>query len=90
LPAIESGSALLHKYVYGVVPPVEDAVADPLFPPKQETIVGTPMETTGEPALGTTAVAESTQPFASVNTTVYVPAMSPVAVSAVPPEGDHW
>ena len=86
---MESGSALLQRYAYGVVPPVDDAVADPLLPPKQETMVGTPMETTGEFAFGTVTIAESTQPFTSVNTTVYVPARSPVAVDNVPPEGDH-
>jgi hypothetical protein len=29
------------------------------------------------------------QPFASVTVTVYEPAISPVAVEPVPPEGDH-
>ena len=35
------------------------------------------------------AVAVVVQPAASVTVTVYVPAVSPVAVAAVPPEGAH-
>jgi hypothetical protein len=44
--------------------------AEPLLPPKQETLVDELIVIVGDPALGTVTVAVAVQPFASVTTTV--------------------
>ena len=75
--------------MYGPVPPEALTVAEPLLPAKQETLVVAVITAVGEPAFVTVTEAFPVQPFASVNTTVYVPARRPVAVAAVPPDGDH-
>jgi hypothetical protein len=64
-------------------------VADPLFPPKQFTLVNAVMLAVGPPLLTTVTVRVSTHPFASVIVHVYDPAINPVAVAPVPPDGAH-
>jgi hypothetical protein len=58
-----------HAYVYGPVPPEAATVAEPLLPPKQETLVVAVIVAVGEPALGTVTEAVPVHPFASVYTT---------------------
>lgn len=78
-----------HAKVNGDVPPEGAAVADPLSAPLQDTFVVELMEALTPAELFTTAVVVLLHPFASVMVHVYVPAESPVAVAAVPPEGAH-
>ena len=69
------------------VPPEADIVAAPLFPALQETFVCETAFTTI--AVGCVIVndLEAVQRFASVTVQVYVPAIKPVAVIPVPPDG---
>jgi hypothetical protein len=55
----------------------------------QETLVVEDTDPDKADGCVTVAVAVVVQPLASVTVTVYVPAASPVAVDAVPPEGDQ-
>jgi len=74
---------LLQAKVYGAVPPVPLAVADPLFPPLQLMFVfTTELATT---AVGSVIVVLDVvvQLFASVTVKVYVPDTSPLAVAVV-------
>jgi hypothetical protein len=59
------------------------------LPPKQETFTVEVIVTLGDPALGTLTDAVKVHPFTSVIRHVYGPAARPVAVAALPPEGDH-
>jgi len=72
-------------YVFVPVPPVADAVADPLAPPKHETFVGVPIDATKAVGCVMVVVSVSVQPLASVIVTVYVPAANPELIAAVPP-----
>jgi hypothetical protein len=56
--------------VYDVVPPVADAVADPLDPPLQLTMVGVPMLATSAVGWVIATVAVEVHEFASVTVTV--------------------
>jgi len=77
-----------HAYVYGPVPPEAVTEAVPFAPPLQETFVCAcvALSTVGC-VIVTTAV--PLQELASVTVTVYVPALSPDAVAAFPPDGAH-
>jgi hypothetical protein len=68
--AVFCTGALFHEYVYGPIPPVAVAVADPVLPPKQAMFVDAEIEAVGPPELVTTATAVVVQPFASVTVTV--------------------
>ena len=76
-------SELLHAKVYGAVPPVPFAVAEPSLPPLQLTFEFTTELATN--AVGSVIVVLDVvvQLFASVTVTVYVPATSPLAVADV-------
>ena len=76
-------------YVFVPVPPVADAVADPLAPPKHETFVGVPIDATKAVGCVMVVVSVSVQPLASVIVTVYVPAVNEEAVAEEPPPPDH-
>jgi hypothetical protein len=60
-----------------------------LFPPKQEIFVDAEIVAVGEPAFTMVTLTVIEQPLASVIVHVYVPADSPDAVAAFPPEGAH-
>lgn len=78
-----------HEYEYGAVPPEAVTVAEPLLPPKQRMFAELVIVAPGPPVFATFAVAVVVHPLASVIVTVYDPAISPVAVAAVPPAGVH-
>jgi hypothetical protein len=78
-----------HAYVNGDVPPEGAAVADPLSAPLQDTFVLELIEALTPAELFTTTVVVLLHPFESVTVQVYVPAESPVAAAAVPPDGAH-
>jgi hypothetical protein len=75
-------------YVYGPVPPEALTVAEPLLPPKQRIFAEAVMVAVGEPAFVIVMVRVIVHPFASVTTTTYAPAASPVGFDPLP-EGDH-
>ena len=78
-----------HRYVYGPVPEVGFAVITPLHPPLQLTLVAGVFTVTGvdvEPTVMVCVIGGEHE-IASSTVTVYVPAQSPVAVAALPPEG---
>ena len=76
-------AALLHEYVYGAVPPVALAVAEPLFPPLQLMFVfTTELATTAEGSVMVT-LDVLVHEFASDTVTVYVPAVTPVMLAVV-------
>jgi len=66
---------LLHKYVYGEVPPLGEEVADPSLPPLVETLVVEVIVALR--AVGSVKVTLSTKvhPLLSVTVTVNVPAV---------------
>jgi len=69
------------------VPPDAVALAVPLLLPHAAGVEDVPaLSADGSVML---AVLVAVHPFASVIVQVYVPAESPVAVAAVPPDGDH-
>ena len=73
---------VIHPKLYGAVPPEPLAVAVPLLPPLQLTLVFTVLtvNTVGSVIV---VVAINVQLFASVTVAVYVPAASPLAVAVV-------
>jgi len=74
--------------VYPGVPPLAEAVAVPLLPPKQLTAPVVMLITIGGGSrMSGLVVAFDWHPFASSTVTVYDPADKPVAVGVVPPEG---
>jgi hypothetical protein len=75
--------------VYGPVPPEAATVAEPLLPPLQRIFVEAVIAAVGDPAFTMVTECVNVQPFASVMVQVYVPAVNPVAVAAVPPDGAH-
>ena len=75
--------------MYGPAPPVGAAVAEPLFPPKQVTLLLDVIDAVIPPVLVTTATAVTVHPPTDVTVTVYEPAASPLAVVPVPPLGAH-
>jgi hypothetical protein len=74
--------------VYGIVPPVDEAVAPPSDKALQEMLESTTEVLTK--IVGSTTVTElvEVQPFASIIVTVYVPAITPV-IEAVVAVLDH-
>jgi len=60
----------VHAYVYGLVPPATETVADPLFPPKHDTFVDAVIVAVVPAAFVTLTVLVIVQPFASVTVTV--------------------
>jgi hypothetical protein len=78
-----------HEYVYGPVPPVTVALADPVHCPLQDTLVCVPPIVRPPPEVETVIATVPTLAQASVTVTVYVPAHKLVAVAAFPPEGAH-
>jgi hypothetical protein len=73
--------------VYIGVPPAGVTVAVPLLPPLQ---LAGEVDTLADSAIAgcvIVTVLDAVQLFASETVTVYVPAASPVAVAAAPPEG---
>ena len=76
-------AVLLHAKVYGAVPPVPLAVADPLLPPLQLMFVFTTEFATN--AVGSVMVTLDVvvQELASDTVTVYVPAVTPVILTVV-------
>ena len=73
----------LQAYEYGDVPPDPLAVADPLLPPLQLTFVWDEMLAVTAVGSVMVTVSVSSQPFASVTVTVYVPAARLDAVAPV-------
>lgn len=71
--------------MYDPVPPVTVTVAEPLLPLQVEPVLVTEGASAGGSVMVTVCVC--TQLPASVTVQVYVPAVRPVAVAAVPPEG---
>ena len=65
------------------MPPVADAVAAPLFPPKQVTFVTAEIVTIGAFGDVKTWLVILVQPFASVTVTVYVPDVRPLIDAVV-------
>ena len=63
-------------------------LALPVFPPLHNTGVEV-VDATSSVGSVTVALVVIVHPFASVTVTVYAPALSPLAVAAVPPDGDH-
>jgi len=80
-----------HAYVYGPVPPVAEAEAEPslAMPQLASVAEGDPAFQVKVPALIVTDPT-AVHPLASVTVTVYVPADSPVSVEAVPPEDQRY
>jgi hypothetical protein len=78
-----------HWYVNPPAQPLTMTIASPFAPPLQVRFVCMPVTVI---AVGSVMlnVSVSEHPFASVIRTEYVPAVRPVAVAFVPPEGDHW
>ena len=74
---------VLHTKVYGAVPPVPLAVADPLFPPLQLMFVFTTELATTAVGSVIVVLAVVVQLFASDTVTVYVPAVTPVMLAVV-------
>ena len=64
-------------------------MADPLFPPAQETLAEAVMAAVAGVVLPTVTCAVVVQPSASVTVTEYAPPASPVALLPLPPEGDQ-
>jgi hypothetical protein len=84
IPVIEAVVAvLLQAYVYGIVPPVADALAPPLAKPLQVMFESTAL--TATKIIGSVIVEELVElhPFASVIVVVYVPATTPVIEAVV-------
>jgi hypothetical protein len=71
------------------VPPTTVPIADPLFPPKQETFVLEEIDAVGPLRLLTVTPPVTVHPLPSVTVTEYPPAAKPVAVAADPPDGDQ-
>ena len=79
------------EYVYGEVPPVGVDETLPVLPPQQFTfavVVAETLNTEGWVMVAVPGVGEP-HPFASVTNTLYVPAVNPVKVEFVPPDGDQ-
>jgi hypothetical protein len=74
---------VLHAKVYGVVPPVPLAVADPLLPPLQLTFVFATVEAANTAGSVIVTLDVLVHKFASVTVTVYVPATTPVMLAVV-------
>jgi hypothetical protein len=74
--------------VYPGVPPEVVTEAVPVVPPLQSTGVVAVVAVTAVGCVKVT-LAVVLHPFASVTVTVYDPAINPVAVAPVPPEGAH-
>mgnify|MGYP001571923378 CR=1 FL=1 len=74
---------LLHAKVYGAVPPVPLAVADPLFPPLQLMFVFTTELATTTAGSVMVTLDVVVQELASDTVTVYVPAATPVILAVV-------
>ena len=70
------------------MPPDTVAVAVPLQPPKQDTLVFV-METVNAVGCVIATVAVLIQPFASVRVSVYFPAHNPVQEEVLHPPGAH-
>jgi hypothetical protein len=72
--------------VYPEVPPEAVTAAEPVLPPKQSTgdEVAVAVSAVG---CVTVVIAVAVHPFASVTVTVYVPAVSELALALVPPVG---
>ena len=64
-------------------------MAEPLDPPLQDTFVCAAVAVMIVVGCVIVKVLVAVHPLASVTVTVYVPALNPVAVAAVPPEGDQ-
>jgi hypothetical protein len=69
------------------VPPPGVTVAEPLLPPKQETLVVAEIVAVTCVGCVIFAVVVRVHPFASVTVTVYVPLANPDTVAPVPPDG---
>ncbi len=74
--------------MYGATPPVGESTTLPLFAPLQLISVATILDTRASGSVIVT-FAVAVRLAASVTVTVYVPAAKPVAVAAVPPDGDQ-
>jgi hypothetical protein len=74
---------VLHAKVYGVVPPVPLAVADPLLPPLQLTFVFANVDAANTAGSVIVTLDVLVHEFASVTVTVYVPAVTPVMLAVV-------
>ena len=68
--AVMPVAPLLQLYITAPVPPVELAVAEPLEPPKQETLVEEAMEATKAAGCKISATAVAVHPLESVTVTV--------------------
>ena len=64
-------------------------MAVPLDPPLQDTFVCAAVAVLIAVGCVIVKFLVAVHPLASVTVTVYVPALNPVAVAAVPPDGDH-
>jgi hypothetical protein len=83
-PVIEAVVAELdHAYVYGIVPPVDEAVAPPFEIPLHVVFESTTLEAIN--IAGSVIVVELVEvhPFASVMVTLYIPAITPVIDAVV-------
>jgi hypothetical protein len=81
--AIAVVDELLHVKVYGAVPPVPLAVADPLLPPLQLTFVFATVDAANTAGSVIVTLDVLVHEFASVTVTVYVPATTPVILAVV-------
>lgn len=80
--AVDADSPLLHKKLYGVVPPAPVAVASPEQTPLHKIFTTLPMDTL-RVLLFTVTEIVLVHPLLSVTVTVYVPPPNPVAVLVV-------
>jgi hypothetical protein len=76
-------AALLHIYVYGMVPPVPVTVPPPSARPLQLMLLSTTPADASNAGSVIVILEESVQPFASVIVTEYVPAATPVMLAVV-------
>ena len=65
------------------MPPETETLAEPLFPPIQDTCASTPAWAVSTVDWVISAVEVAVQPFLSVTVTVYVPVVRAVAVAEV-------
>ena len=78
-----------HEYVYPPAPPDGLTEAEPFEAPLQDTFVCEPVEVLIAVGWVMVKLRVAVQALASVTVTVYTPALKPVAVADVPPDGDH-
>ena len=80
---------MLHEYESGGAPPLTPTTIEPSLVPKHEALVIDMIESLMAAGWVIVTVTVVVHPLLSVTVHVYVPAERPLAVAALPPDGDH-